>query len=141
MRQESCQASIGPASLRHVLPALADWVFRVFAEHSSCHRFGLDVDLIIRYSYCMSTTITATEAARSFSDLLNRVRYRGETFRIVRSGEEVAQLTAASSSSGTTLRELLGKLQAEGSGDPDFADDLERIQAGQPKLVEDPWDS
>ena len=89
----------------------------------------------------MSTTITATEAARSFSDLLNRVRYRGETFRIVRSGEEVAQLTAASSRSGTSFRELVEKLQAEGAGDPDFADELEEIQAGQPRLGEGPWAS
>ncbi len=89
----------------------------------------------------MSTTITATEAARSFSDLLNRVRYRGETFRIVRSGEEVAQLTAAASGPGTSLRDLLSKLKAEGSGDPEFADELEEIQAGQPRLGEDPWAS
>ena len=75
----------------------------------------------------MDTTITATEAARRFSDLLNRVRYRGETFRIVRSGEEVAQLTTASPRSETTLRVLLSKLESERTGDPDFADDLERI--------------
>ena len=89
----------------------------------------------------MSTTITATEAARSFSDLLNRVRYRGETFRIVRSGEEVAQLTAASAHSGISLRDLLSELKARPTDDPDFADDLERIQAGQPRSAEDPWAS
>ena len=86
----------------------------------------------------MNTTITATEAARSFSDLLNRVRYRGETFRIVRSGEEVAQLTAASLRPEVTLRALLSKLQAERTGDPDFADELEQIQAEQPTLGEGP---
>ena len=89
----------------------------------------------------MSTTITATEAARRFSDLLNRVRYRGETFRIVRSGEEVAQLTAASPRSETSLRALVSKLQAARTNDPEFADDLERIQTEQPRLDEGPWDS
>ena len=89
----------------------------------------------------MSTTITATEAARKFSDLLNRVRYRGETFRIVRSGEEVAQLTAAPSHSETSLRALVSKLQAVRTDDPDFADDLERIQAEQLTLGEGLWDS
>ncbi len=89
----------------------------------------------------MDTTITATEAARHFSDLLNRVRYRGETFRIVRSGEEVAQLTAASPRSETSLRALLSKLEAERTDDPEFADDLERIQAEQPTQGEGPWDS
>lgn len=89
----------------------------------------------------MSTAITATEAARRFSDLLNRVHYRGEVFRIVRSGEEVAQLTAAASHPKTTLRALLSKLQAERTGDPEFADELERIQAEQPTLGEGVWDS
>ncbi len=89
----------------------------------------------------MDTTITATEAARRFSDLLNRVRYRGETFRIVRSGEEVAQLTAAPQRSGTSLRDLLTKLQAKRTGEPEFADDLERIQAEQPIVDEGHWDS
>lgn len=89
----------------------------------------------------MSSTITATEAARSFSDLLNRVRYRGETFRIVRSGEDVAELRAASSRSGISLRELFDNLQAQEMKDSDFADDLERIQGEQPKLSKDPWAS
>lgn len=87
------------------------------------------------------TTITATDAARSFSDLLNRVRYRGESFRIVRSGEEVAQLTAAAPRSETTLQALLTQLQSERTEDPQFADDLERIQAEQPTAGICPWDS
>ncbi len=89
----------------------------------------------------MNSTITATEAARSFSDLLNRVRYRGETFRIVRGGEDVAELRAASSQSGISLRELLDKIQTEETKDSAFADDLERIQSEQPRLSEDPWAS
>ncbi len=89
----------------------------------------------------MSTTITATEAARHFSDLLNRVRYRGEIFRIVRSGEEVAQLAAPAARSETSLRALLTKLVTERTDDPAFADELERIQAEQPTPDEDLWDS
>ena len=88
----------------------------------------------------METTITATEAARKFSDLLNRIRYRGETFRITRSGEAVARLTAPPRS-GASFRALLSKLQAEKTGDRDFADELERIQAEQPLAGEGPWDS
>ncbi len=89
----------------------------------------------------MSTPITATEAARRFSDLMNRAHYRGEVFRIVRSGEEMAQLTAVAPHPQTTLRALLSKLQAERTDDPEFADELERIQAGQPTLGESAWDS
>ncbi|MBV8303271.1 MAG: type II toxin-antitoxin system Phd/YefM family antitoxin, partial [Acidimicrobiia bacterium] len=36
--------------------------------------------------------VTATEAARSFSDLLDAVEHRGERFTIVRRGKAVAQL-------------------------------------------------
>jgi len=89
----------------------------------------------------MNSTITATEAARSFSDLLNRVRYRGETFRIVRSGEDVAELRAASRQSRITLRELFDKVKARKPKDTDFADDLEQIQAEQTTLSDDPWAS
>jgi prevent-host-death family protein len=38
-------------------------------------------------------TITATELARNLSDVLNRVKYRGETYVIERNGERVATLT------------------------------------------------
>ncbi|MEZ5270879.1 MAG: type II toxin-antitoxin system prevent-host-death family antitoxin [Ilumatobacteraceae bacterium] len=35
--------------------------------------------------------ITATEASRSFADLLDAVEHRGETFVIVRRGKVIAQ--------------------------------------------------
>ena len=97
----------------------------------------------------MSTTITAAEAARCFPDLLDRVQQRGESFLIVRSGQEIAQLTGTplgktEESSPPrqrqgTLRALVERLHAVRTEDPDFADDLERIQAEQPPLSEDPW--
>ena len=37
----------------------------------------------------MKIHISATQAARTFSDLLNRVRYRGEEFIVERGGEPV----------------------------------------------------
>jgi antitoxin (DNA-binding transcriptional repressor) of toxin-antitoxin stability system len=39
-----------------------------------------------------TTRITATELARNLSDILNRVRYRGESFEVLRNGEVVAEL-------------------------------------------------
>ena len=41
-------------------------------------------------------TITATEAARAFSDLLNRVRHEHQSFVILRGGERVARIEPAS---------------------------------------------
>ena len=39
--------------------------------------------------------ITSTELSRNLSDVLNRVRYRGETFEVVRKGEVVARIAPA----------------------------------------------
>ena len=38
------------------------------------------------------TKITATELARNLSDILNRIRYKGETFVVERKGEIIAVL-------------------------------------------------
>lgn len=43
----------------------------------------------------MTTMITVTEAARNFSDVINRVHYQGQTFLLTRGGTVVARLSAA----------------------------------------------
>ncbi len=88
----------------------------------------------------METRITATELAKSLSDVLNRVRYRGESFRIERNGEPIATLAPASPvSGGITMRELVALLKELGSPDEDFADDLEAIHSSQPKISDPAW--
>ena len=80
----------------------------------------------------MDSKISATELARSLSEILNRVRYRGERFIIERNGDAVASLTPAVPTPGCTLADLvarLGNLDLPGEG---FADDLEAIQSSQP---------
>ncbi|MDG4560647.1 MAG: hypothetical protein P9E88_05070 [Candidatus Competibacter sp.] len=58
-------------------------------------------------------TITATEAARAFSELLNRVRYAHQSFVILRGGERVARIepatapTAPTAPTGSELDRLL----------------------------------
>ncbi len=87
----------------------------------------------------MERTITATEFARTLSDVLNRVRYRGERFVIERNGEPIAALSPAGPMSGITLRELaarLGTLRLPGDG---FADDLAAAQASQPSANVPTW--
>ena len=87
-----------------------------------------------------SARVTATEAARNLSDLLNRVRYRGERFTVVRGGEEVAEIVPARRSAGVTLRELRDALASLPAPDDDFAADLERIRTEQPP-AEPSWRS
>lgn len=51
--------------------------------------------------------VSATEASRSFADLLDGVEHRGETYTIVRRGRVVAQLEPARAASGTEAKALL----------------------------------
>jgi antitoxin (DNA-binding transcriptional repressor) of toxin-antitoxin stability system len=79
----------------------------------------------------MVTTITATELAKRLSDVLNRVKYRGERFVVQRNGKTIATIAPANDQPGITVRELIeriGDLRSPGEG---FADDLEAVQASQ----------
>jgi prevent-host-death family protein len=87
----------------------------------------------------MSTRVSATEAARKLSDLLSRVRYRGETFTIVRAGEEVCQMVPTAPR-GMTLRGLRDALASIPEPDDEFQDDLVRIRSEQPP-AEPSWPS
>ena len=87
----------------------------------------------------METKITATEPAKNLYDILNRIRYRGERFVVERNGEPVATLAPVKTPPGITVGELIalvGDLGLPGDG---FADDLEAIQAAQPKADFPEW--
>ena len=88
--------------------------------------------------YAEVQRLTATEAARGFSELLNRVRYRGERFLITRGGVDVCEMrpAAAVRFSGTDLGALLRSMPAV---DGDFLDQVERHVGDQPPEPEPPW--
>jgi prevent-host-death family protein len=78
--------------------------------------------------------LTATEVARNFSSIANRVG-AGEEIEVVRNGAPLMRLVPPSSSSGLSvarLRELLAGLPAV---DEDFAGDVEaaRKSLGAPR--------
>lgn len=89
----------------------------------------------------MRERLSATDFARNLSDVLNRVRYKGESFLIVRNGEEAGLLSPVSEGTPKTLRELVRLVRELGSPDDDFASDLETIRHEQQSLPEDPWPS
>jgi prevent-host-death family protein len=82
--------------------------------------------------------MTATEAARNFSEVLNRVA-AGEEIELTRSGAAVAVIgpPRVRLLSGSRFRELLA---AAPSPDGDFGEDLRRVRdsAGPPG---EPWES
>ena len=55
----------------------------------------------------MAKTVTVTEAARNFSDVVNRVFYRGESMDLTRGGTVVARLVPAGAIEAPTGREVL----------------------------------
>jgi prevent-host-death family protein len=53
--------------------------------------------------------ISATEAARRFSDLLDGVEHRGEHYTIVRRGKAVAHLEPVRSGRGADVKSMLNR--------------------------------
>ena len=52
-------------------------------------------------------TLSATEAARRFSELLDSVERRGESFLVVRRGRAVARIEPARAATGRRVKEIV----------------------------------
>lgn len=87
----------------------------------------------------MESRVSATQAARSFSDLLNRIRYRGEAFIVERGGEPVCRMLPAEPPRRFTLRELALLLREAPRPDPGYAKDVRRAVRRQGRLPHAPW--
>jgi prevent-host-death family protein len=55
----------------------------------------------------MAKTLTVTEAARNFSDVVNKVFYRGDSMELTRGGKVVARLVPAVDIEPPTGRQVL----------------------------------
>lgn len=80
-------------------------------------------------------TVTATEASRHFSDLLDAVE-RGETITIVRAGHAVAEIGPAQRRTGAGLRAALADVTPP---DEAFSRDIAETLALVSSEVPDPW--
>ena len=87
----------------------------------------------------MKRRISATQAARTFSDLLNRVCYRGEEFIVERSGEPVCIISPVKplQYTGAELIELLKSLPKPDAG---FWDSVEETTHQYSDLPQSPWE-
>jgi len=70
--------------------------------------------------------LTATEAARHFSDLLDQVERTGETFVVERRGRAVASISPAVVATGRAVKDLLRAHPADAS----WATELAELRAG-----------
>ncbi len=86
----------------------------------------------------MEKKISATEAVRRFSEILNDIKYRGESYTIVRRGKRVASIypveVPLKGRSLGELRTLLINIPRLGDETERFGRDLKEIFEGQPHL-------
>ncbi len=93
----------------------------------------------------MPTRLTVTEAVRNFSEILGRVRFKGERFVLLKGGKPVAELGPAGAVGPVPLGELpavLKGLPHLEPGDADrFAIDLETGRKAVGPTPGAPWAS
>lgn len=77
----------------------------------------------------MPTRLTVTEAVKNFSEILGRVRFKGERFVLVKGGKPIAELRPTDAAATASLGELAAMLEAlshlEREDADQFALDLE----------------
>lgn len=88
----------------------------------------------------MEKTVSATEAVRKFSEILNSIKYRGDHYTIVRGGKPVASISPVEIPlKERTLGELKGLLKRIPRLDDEaerFEEDLKKIVRNQPSMPE-----
>lgn len=88
----------------------------------------------------MEKTITATEAVRKFSEILNAIKYRGNHYTILRGKKAIAFISPAEEHLKERtlgeLRGLLAKLPHLGDEAEYFEKDMKEIIKHQPALPE-----
>lgn len=81
----------------------------------------------------MATKLSVTEAVRNFSEVIGRVRFKGERFVLLKGGKPVAELRPTDTAVLVRLGELPAILEALPHLDPGdadrFADDLETARS------------
>jgi antitoxin (DNA-binding transcriptional repressor) of toxin-antitoxin stability system len=88
-------------------------------------------------------TITATEASRSFSNILNKVNYQGESYQIKRGKEIIAKIIPVGRKQTLKIKALnelfkhLPQLNEEDKND--FASDIQTIRS-QMEIEDNTWD-
>ncbi len=89
----------------------------------------------------MEKRISATEAVRKFSEILNSVKYKGERYTVIRGGKPIASICPIEiplkEKSLGELKELLKSIPELGDEAGKFGEDLKEILKHQPSLPEE----
>lgn len=86
----------------------------------------------------MEKTVSATQAVRKFSEILNSVRYRGESYTIVRGGKPIASISPVDPFTKkrllSELKEMVKDIPRLGAEADRFGRDLRNILEHQPRI-------
>lgn len=84
----------------------------------------------------MEKKVSATEAVRKFSEILNSIKYKGEYFTVIRGGKAVASIrpveTPIKGKFLGELKELLKSVPKLGDEAEKFEEDLKEVSKLQP---------
>ncbi len=83
--------------------------------------------------------LTSTEVQRNFAEVLNRVRYQGETVLVERGGEEVCEIVPPAQPRKFTWSDLAALLDAAGSAGDEWASAVEDGIRNQPPAEFKKW--
>jgi len=90
----------------------------------------------------MTRTLTATEVARNFREVLDQIERSGESVRIERHGHVVAELGPAQAvERHLTWGELVELLRQLGTPDAEFVRDVEEAHRAINQPIRNPWAS
>jgi prevent-host-death family protein len=85
--------------------------------------------------------ISATDAVRRFSELLNNIKYRGDQYTVIRGGKPAAALVPAEEVTTARplaeLRWIFKAMPRLDPGDTGFARDIQGCANAQPPLPEE----
>jgi hypothetical protein len=84
-------------------------------------------------------SISATEAARNFSELMNRVHYRRQSFLIERGGLAVCEIRPVHEATGFNGADLVSLLKSLPSPPAAYLDAVEEAIEQQPPAEETRW--
>jgi antitoxin (DNA-binding transcriptional repressor) of toxin-antitoxin stability system len=119
--------SIAYAALRHAS-----------AKSLELHSKLLTFTKQICESDSMKLRISATKAARSFSELMNRVRYRGESFVVERGGKPICEILPAGPPKFSG-RELASLLRSLPKPDAEYLAAVEDLVTNQSTVAKSAW--
>ena len=84
--------------------------------------------------------ISATHAARSFAEILNRVKYRGESFIVERNREPMCRIEPVRRRKSVTTDNFAEFWKSLPRPDSKFADDLEEVHNMFRELPPSAWE-